>query len=167
MDTFRNQFLTDLSYFNYDKKIKKVKDLEKITNLIKTYNIDKIYDEESYLTCNNNPNNPNSQTINDNWLDMGSYPSFNNSYEDIFNEDESKYIIYLFLWVIKINLSSVLSKGNSIKLFITEENGDDEYIIGIDTNILKEFYNKVNDYFIIMCILHNLFNNLFNHSIVY
>lgn len=137
-DSFKNQFIKDLSYFNYNKKIRTSKNdiLEKTLKNIPTYNIDEIYDEENYLK-------PKSHLegggigIGGGWLDMSNYPQFNDDYEIYFEEDESKYIIYLFLWVIKINLKNY-------SLFIKDDN---DKIVGIDTNLLKEIFNKVNDYF--------------------
>jgi len=141
-DSFKNQFIKDLSYFNYNKKIRTPKNdiLEKTLKNIPTYDMDEIYDEGWYLQ-------PKSHLegggigIGGGWLDMGNNPQFHDDYEIYFEEDESKYIIYLFLWVIKINLKNY-------SLFIKEEvNKDYTKIIGVDTNVLQEVFNKVNHYF--------------------
>lgn len=138
-DSFKNQFIKDLSYFNYNKKIRTAKDdiLEKTLKSIPTYDIDEIYDQGWYLKTKSHLDGGGLEKK-DGWLDMGNYPQFHDFYEDYFNDDESKYIIYLFLWVIKINLSNY-------PLFIRDD--DDDKLVGIDKGVLKEIFEKVNDYF--------------------
>jgi len=138
-DSFKNQFIKDLSYFNYNKKIRTSKgDIhEKTLKNIPTYDMDEIYDEGWYLKPKSHLLGGGLETK-DGWLDMGNYPQFNDDYEIYFEEDESKYIIYLFLWVIKINLKNY-------HLFIRDD--DDDKLVGIEDSVLKEIFNKVNDYF--------------------
>lgn len=137
-DSFKNQFIKDLSYFNYNKKIRTAKDdiLEKTLKNIPTYNIDDIYNQENYLRPKSHLRGG-GLGKEDGWLDMGNIPQFNDFYEDYFNDDESKYIIYLFLWVVKINLSNY-------PLFIRDDNDN---LVEVDEGVLKEIFEKVNEYF--------------------
>jgi len=143
MDISKDQFITDLSYFNYTDKLRKVRDLEIVKNFIDEYNEDEVFNEEYYLKPNKYQGG--RLTMKGGWLDMGSpYPSYDNSYDDIFNEDESKYVIYLYLWVLKINMNAGLSDGVPLDIYIRD---DKDNITGLDEGIMRDIYNKVNDYF--------------------
>ena len=154
MDTFRNQFIKDLAYFNYGEKLKKVNNIEYLTKNINSYNIDEIYDNDNYLQPNKYQSG--RLTNKDGWLDMSGYngksqltPCYDDSFEEIFEEDEDKYVMYLFLWVVKLNSTSKWSIGVPYEIYIKEPVGDegDEKIVDIDFNVLKEIFDNVQKYY--------------------
>lgn len=147
MDISKDQFITDLCYFNYTLKLKKPRYLEKTKNFIDEYNEDEVFNEEYYLKSDHHRGG--QLTMVEGWLDMGIYPSYDNSYDDIFNEDESKYVIYLYLWVLKINMNRGIMKsmgveGEPLDIYIRN---DKDRITGLDEGILKEIYDKVDEYY--------------------
>eukprot|EP01050_Picozoa_sp_SAG11_P015660 SAG11_NODE_2054_length_3878_cov_1.867161_7_plen_193_part_00 len=126
-------FKADLEYFLCKSNIRSRYD-EKICKIINTYDDSGILDPDNYLTETESHVNA-KYTIEDKWLDIGSKPQYCSEYEQIFADDIDKYKVFLFIYVLKKNMSDYWIYEN------------DNFISGMDTQKMRTRYAQYETYF--------------------